>query len=197
VCAPIPVAALAAAGEVRLADARCARIRPIECADGTRVQAFVAGLSPRTSRRRFLRPVKGLTPRMLAQVVEVDYARSLSLVAEAGGEIIGLAQYAASPGERAADIALVVADAWQGIGLGRHLLGALVVLAANQGFERLDGDAFDDNDPILALMQGFGFHARPHPEEPDLVRLERELGGPWPVDGERLAAALWDLPTVG
>lgn len=194
--ARIPIWALAAAGEVRLADARCARIRPIDCGDGPRVQAFVAGLSPRTSRRRFLRPVKGLTPRMLAGVVDVDYTGSLSLVAESGGEIIGLAQYAALPGERAADVALVVADEWQGIGLGRQLFGALVLLAASQGFERLDGDAFDDNAPILALTQRFGFHARPHPEERDLVRLERELGGPWPLDGERLAAALWDLPTV-
>jgi len=42
--ARIPVWALAAAGEVRLADARCARIRPIDSADGPRVQAFVAGL---------------------------------------------------------------------------------------------------------------------------------------------------------
>jgi acetyltransferase len=193
-CVPIPVAALAIASDAHLDDGREVRIRPVDCDDGPAVQAFVARLSPDTSRRRFFRPVKGLTPSALARVVEVDYSRSMSVVAEGGAGIVGLAEYVAAPGERSAEVAVVVADGWQGAGLGRVLFGALLVHAANQGLARLRGAALADNAPILALTHRFGFSARPHPEERDLVTLDRELGGPWPHDGARLAAALWDLP---
>jgi acetyltransferase len=193
-CAPIPVAALAIASDARLADGRKARIRPVECDDGPAVQAFVERLSPATSRRRFFRPVKALTPAALARVVAVDYSRSMSVVAEAEGKLVGLAEYVAAPGTRAADVAVVVADEWQGAGLGRVLFGALLAHAANQGLARLRGEALADNAPILALTHRFGFSARPHPEEEDLVSLDREVGGPWPNDGASLAAALWDLP---
>jgi GNAT superfamily N-acetyltransferase len=118
----------------------------------------------------------------------------MSVVAEAGREIVGLAEYVAAPGERAAEVAVVIADAWQGAGLGRVLFGALLAHAANQGLARLRGTALADNIPLLALTHRFGFSARPHPEERELVALDRELGGPWPHDGARLAAALWDLP---
>jgi acetyltransferase len=134
---------------------------------------------------------------MLARVVHVDYARSLSLVAVGDERIVGLAQYVASPGERWADVAIVVTDAWQGAGLGRMLFGALVNHAERQGFKRLRGEALADNEPILALTRRYGFSVRPHPEERDLVHLSRELGGPWPLDGVRLAAALWDLSAAG
>lgn len=193
-CAPIPVSALAIASDARLDDGRKVRIRPVECDDGLAVQAFIARLSPGTSRRRFFRPVKALTPSALARVVQVDYSRAMSVVAEADARIVGLAEYVAASGERSADVALVIADEWQGAGLGRVLFGALLAHAANQGVARLRGEALADNAPILALTHRFGFSARPHPEEPDLVRLDRELGGPWPHDGARLAAALWDLP---
>ncbi len=193
-CVPIPVAALALAADAQLDDGREVRVRPVECDDGPAVQTFIGRLSPGTSRRRFFRPVKALTPAALARVVEVDYSRAMSVVAEAGDDIVGLAEYVASPGERAADVAVVVADAWQRAGLGRVLVGALLVHAANQGLARLRGEALADNAPLLALTHRFGFSARPHPEERELVSLDRELGGPWPRDGVRLAAALWDLP---
>lgn len=193
-CAPIPAAALALAATARLDDGREVRIRPVQRDDGPAVQAFIARLSLATSRRRFFRPVKALTPSALARVVEVDYSRAMSVVAAVDARIVGLSEYVASSGERAADVAIVVTDEWQRVGLGRLLFGALIAHAANQGLARLHGEALADNAPILALTHRFGFSARPHPEERDLVRLDRELGGPWPLDGARLAAALWDLP---
>jgi hypothetical protein len=114
-CAPIPVSALALASDARLDGGREVRIRAVERDDGEAVQAFVARLSPATSRRRFFRPVKALTPSALARVVEVDYSRATSVVAEADGEIVGLAEYVAAPGERSAEVAVVVADQWSAV----------------------------------------------------------------------------------
>jgi acetyltransferase len=181
-------------GEVRLADGRRALLRAARPTDAAAVQAFVRGLSPQTSRRRFLRAVRELAPAAVERIVTIDHTRSMTFVAASGGAVVGLAQYVAEGA--AADIALVVADAWQRAGLGRALFAALVTHAERQGIARLHGDALADNAEILALTRRFGFSARTHPEERGLVRLTRELGGPWPIDGERLAAALWDLPVA-
>jgi acetyltransferase len=185
---------LALTGEVRLADGRQALLRAARPADAAAVHAFVRELSPQTSRRRFLRAVRELTPAAVERIVTIDHTRAMTLVAASGGAVVGLAQYVAEGA--AADIAIVIADAWQGAGLGRALFAALVTHAERQGIARLDGDALADNAQILALTQRFGFSARTNPEERGLVRITRELGGPWPSDGERLAAALWDLPVA-
>jgi len=192
----IPVAALALADEVLLADGRIARIRAIARTDAEGVQRFIRALSMGTARRRFLQPVRELSPKLLAAVVEVDYVSSVSLVAEAEGVIVALAQYIADADSAAADIALVVADAWQLQGLGGHLFGALIWHATNAGIRRLHGDVLADNSRMLALLRRHGFNTRVNPEERGLLRAERELGGPWPANAHELESALWDIPPM-
>jgi acetyltransferase len=195
-CVSIPFAALALTEHVPLADGRTASIRAIAREDDEGVQRFIRGLSIDTARRRFLRPVRELSPRLLAAVVDVDYVRSLSLVAEANGEIVALAQYISETDSTAAEIALVVADGWQLQGLGRQLFGTLVWQAANAGVGRLFGDVLADNSQMLALLRRHGFNTRTNPEEPRLLRVERELGGPWPANAHELESALWDMPPM-
>jgi acetyltransferase len=195
-CAPMPFFALALRGVVRLSDGRTISVRPITCDDAEAVQRFIGGLSIGTARQRFFQPLRELSPRMLAAIVDVDYVRSFSLIAEAEGNIVGLAQYVAETGTVSADIALVIADAWQARGLGRHLLGALLSHATDGGLQRLVGDVLADNNAMLELARRFGFIVRPNPEERGLARVERELGGPWPANAHELASALWDMPSM-
>jgi acetyltransferase len=192
-CVSIPFAALTLAEQVRLADGRIARIRAIALEDAEAVQRFIRGLSIGSARRRFFRPVRELSPRLLAAVVDVDSVSSLSLVAEANGEIVALAQYIAETESTAAEVALVVADAWQLQGLGRELFGTLVWHATNMGIARLCGDVLADNSEMLALLHRYGFNTRANSTERGVLRVERELGGPWPANAHELESALWDM----
>ncbi len=100
----------------------------------------------------------------------LDVARNEFVVAEDGQPIIGLGQYAAQPNRLRCEIALVVADAWQGRGVGRRLLDRLLSDAERAGLREAVLETQSDNRVMRALAQKFGFHpyAAPGRFAPDL-----------------------------
>ncbi len=91
-----------------------------------------------------------------------------------------MARYARTSPE-AADIAIVVGDAWQGKGIGRRLLTRLIEIARARGIRRLEGEMLSENQPIRNLLASLGFTFRRDPEGGDLVLFERSLDAPPPA----------------
>ena len=110
-------------------------------------------LSPETVYRRFHAPLRS-PPADAHRLVDVDHVLREALVAVVGGEVVGVARYDRSPADPAtADVAVVVEDAWQGVGVGRQLLGELTQLAARRGVRTLHADVQADNDRVVALVR--------------------------------------------
>ena len=110
-------------------------------------------LSPETVYRRFHAPLRR-PPAEAHRLVEVDHELREALVAVVGGEVVGVARYDRSPADPAtADVAVVVEDAWQGVGVGRQLLGELTQLAARRGVRTLHADVQADNDRMVGLIR--------------------------------------------
>ncbi len=138
-----------------------ATIRPPAAADLAPLTGFFAGLSTRTRVQRFFAPIRP-TPAMvrracgqagpgtgsgrarLAQVGPAGQAgRTDVLVATHGGIIIGhamAADRAAAGGGSLTEIGVVVADAWQGRGVGSALVRTLVSRARARGVTSLSMD---------------------------------------------------------
>ncbi len=74
-----------------------------------------------------------------------------------------------------AEFAVVVADAWQGRGLGHALMRMLVGCARRRGFRRLVGNVLAANAPMLALVARLGFESRPDPDDREQVIVTLEL----------------------
>ena len=55
------------------------------------------------------------------------------------------------------DFATVLADAWQGLGLGHELLSRLIVAARAHGLRRLSGQTLATNTGMLTLAGRLGF----------------------------------------
>ncbi len=152
-----------------LADGRPLTIRPIRPEDAEREQAFVRGLSPEARRLRFLQAIKELSPAMLAQFTQIDYAREMALVAtvETGGteEQVGVARYIVNPDGRSCEFAIVVGDRQRGQGIGSRLMKALIAAARAKGLSTIAGVVLAENAPMLQLMRELGFSIRPSPED--------------------------------
>ncbi len=112
-----------------------AAIRPVRPADQAALVDFFAGLSAQTCYLRFFGPLT-LTPALLHLL---SGGAANAVVAVRGGVIVGHAMAAdrTDPkdpeGARMTDIGVVVADAWQGRGLGSALVRALVAGAKARG----------------------------------------------------------------
>lgn len=154
------------------------RIRPSRPADSQAVQAFVRDLSARSRYLRFFRPLPELPPRMLRQLVEADGVTERVLIAVTGANnamrVVGLAQYVCEA-DGGCEFALVVADDWQGRGLGRRLLKSLVASADAAGMRQMRGDVLRENRAMLGLARALGFSVCPSPLDANALRVVREL----------------------
>jgi len=74
------------------------------------------------------------------------------------GQIIGLGNIFPDPseGSHAAEIAMIVEDAYQGRGVGRKLLPALLRIGSRLGFRELVASVLADNDGMLHLLRSTG-----------------------------------------
>jgi GNAT superfamily N-acetyltransferase len=134
---------------VRLAVA----IRLASAADVGALGDFFAGLSAQSRYLRFFAPVTP-GPALLGKL-SGGVANTEAMVAVREGVIIGhamAADLAGSTGVRTADVGVVVADAWQGLGVGSALLGALIASAQARGVTSLTMDVLPGNRRMLGMI---------------------------------------------
>lgn len=142
---------------VKLADGRRVLIRTVGPADKDQLAATHAALSREAVYRRFLAPKPELSPRDLRYLTEVDGHSHVGLVAQAVGarELVGVIRFVRLADRSAsAEWAVVVADDWQRVGLGRALMEALATAAGRAGVARLVATSHHDNHAVPALVRG-------------------------------------------
>lgn len=159
------------ASAATLKDGRPYDIRPIRPEDEPLMVAFHESLSDRTVYQRYLQVLK-LEQRVLherlTRICFNDYDRELALVAEIDSprRIIAVGRLQKLRGVNEAEIAVVVADDFQSLGVGSNLLKRVVEIARLEKIDRLWADILADNRKMQRLCESMGF------------QLESSLGDP-------------------
>lgn len=166
--------------EWQLADGTTLIVRPIRPEDAEIEQAFVRRLSARSRYFRFMHALHELTPQMLVRYTQIDYDREMALIAvkeeDDGGETqVAVARYTANPDRRSCEFALVVADEWQGHGIGTYLMRCLMEIAESRRLRTIEGEVLAENTPMLALMKHLGFTIRSSPEGEEIKAVSKRL----------------------
>jgi GNAT superfamily N-acetyltransferase len=141
--------------EVTLADGVTVLVRPVRAEDAGAISALFQGLSERSTWLRFFTLCPSLG-RVVGWATEVDNDHRLGVVAVAAdsGQLIahaGLERDHRQPDR--AEFAVVVADRYQGCGLGRILLGRLVEAARHVGIGWLTAEVLAENQRMLNLLR--------------------------------------------
>src|SRR5437867_3303909 len=138
--------------------------------------ALCRRLSPRTVYERFF-SFRPLLPEQAHAFANVDYRQRLAIVAEVDDgrepELVGVARYGPSD-EETADIGLVVADAWQGLGLGSLLLEEILHAGEQRGIHEFSAEVLTDSRRALVRADvDDGLEGSPHSRQRSEPRLHR------------------------
>jgi GNAT superfamily N-acetyltransferase len=154
------------------------RVRRLVPTDVARLQAFLDGLSLESRYNRFLAPRRlrpGEVARLSSPRPGTEFAVTATVTVDGRESIAGVARYAATAEPDAVEVAVTIADAWQGKGLGRILLADVVTQAQRQGYARATGVLLATNVGMQNLALRLGFSLRASDEDARLVEMERSL----------------------
>jgi acetyltransferase len=166
---------------------RTVLLRPIRPEDEPRHRAFIARIDAQDMRLRFFHAIKGLSPRELAHLTQLDYERAMAFIAEAGAdgaagerEILGVVRAHFDPDNVAAQFAILVRSDLKGRGLGAILLDKLIAYCRERGLQRLEGDVLPGNAHMLALARKLGFElqGRDRDRVQVILRLQPGMSAP-------------------
>ncbi|MCD6452992.1 MAG: bifunctional acetate--CoA ligase family protein/GNAT family N-acetyltransferase [Dehalococcoidales bacterium] len=158
----------------RVRDGRQVLLRPIRPEDEPLERELIANLSPETSRFRFFHVLKETTHEMLNRFCNIDYDREMAIIAEytSNGKRrnVGVGRLLIEFGREIGEFAVVVADDFQGNGLGQKLVDMLIDVAQGKGLKSIYGVVLNDNKKMIGLGTKLGFIVeRYSPEESKLV----------------------------
>lgn len=141
-------------------------IRPIRPEDEPLLVRFHHTLSERSVYHRYF-TAAGLESRVrherLSRLCFIDYDQEMALVAQrrdlSSGEerVLGIARLSKFHGVNEAEFALVIADPWQGQGLGTEMLKMLAQVGRDEGLRRIVGVILSENTSMLRVVAKVGF----------------------------------------
>lgn len=135
-------------------------LRPIRPEDESLITKFHVDLSQETVRLRYLKALnyeERVAHNRLLRICFNDYDREIAIVAEAGGEIIGVGRLTKIPGGNDGTFALIVKDRWQNQGVGGKLMQKMLAIAIAEKIKTLSAVLLEENFQMQKLLAHLGF----------------------------------------
>jgi len=161
-------------------DSAAVRIRPIGPADDAALRDFYAGLSEESRRTRFFGSTSGIAADQSTWFCAPDHDHREGFVAvieaaDRPDRIVG--HVCVEPdGPGRAEVAVAVADALRGRGIGRHLVEAAVGWARADGLATLTATMLAGNPRIQRLLAGLGLPSATRVVGAGVVEIQLDLG---------------------
>jgi len=135
-------------------------VRPSKASDVRGLQDLFYKLPPKDVYTRFFRSLKGLSVSEAEHLCNVDYNHEMAFVVTNGDrekeKIVGSSFYMVNPSTNMADVAYMILNEWQGMGLGSILQQRMVEYAKSKGLKGFTADILAENTGMLKLAQKCG-----------------------------------------
>ncbi|MGB8250607.1 MAG: GNAT family N-acetyltransferase [Azonexus sp.] len=136
------------------------RIRALRPDDGERIVEAFNKLEPETIYTRFFRYKKDVSEADLKMIREMDFEHRVALVAtliENGREIVIASSSYSVYKDTTAELAFVVEEDYQGLGIARRLLRHLGIIAREQGITTFTAEVLFQNVAMLKVFKASGW----------------------------------------
>lgn len=130
-------------------------IRIATPSDGEKLLSMFARASSETIYKRFHIPYLEVPEWMVDLMLGTDHHDKESLVAVAEEKIVGHSLYVRFGDDTEAEMAIIVEDRWQSMGVGKALLSELEERARLRGIDTFTGEVLATNRAMLGLAAMF------------------------------------------
>jgi acetyltransferase len=145
----------------RLKNGREIILRPIKPEDEPMWLEMFQSFSEESIRYRFFQMLKDTSHELRVRYCNVDYDREIAIVAElneAGRrKILGVGRLSTEPDGKSGELAFIIVDEWQGLGLGTKIVDYVLEIAKEKGIEKVFAIMLTDNCRALSLTRKMGF----------------------------------------
>jgi GNAT superfamily N-acetyltransferase len=147
----------------KLRDGSPLTIRALKPTDRAELLAATSRVSAKSLYRRFFGPKRHFSEKEISYFLNIDFTHHVALVAlarERGREtIIATSRYIVTA-EKEAEVAFLVADSYQGRGIGSLLLKHLAAIARDNGLETFVANVLPENTGMLKVFANSGLQVR-------------------------------------
>ncbi|MCK4237432.1 MAG: GNAT family N-acetyltransferase [Candidatus Krumholzibacteria bacterium] len=140
--------------------------RPVKPTDEEIEREFFYSLSDESVYYRFFNLVKAMPHEKIQLMVNIDYREEMALVGLIGEpgdeEMVAIGRFNIDPSDNMAEVAFLVRDDWQNLGIGTHLMKELGEIAQEKGIEGFKAEVLAENKKMLHIFHECGYlvHSR-------------------------------------
>jgi acetyltransferase len=141
----------------KLRDGRMVLLRPIKPEDEPLWLEMFQNISEESLRQGFFQTIRDMPHEIRVRYCNIDYDREIAIVAELVEEgsrrIIGDARLNTEKHGKTGEIAVIVADPWQGLGLGTKLIDQIIEICKDRQLETIHAKTHSDNHRAIKTMK--------------------------------------------
>lgn len=148
--------------ESRIKDGREILLRPIMPEDEPLMIKMLEKASSQSLYLRFFGHVPKVTHKWLTRFTHIDYDREIAIVAQIESEkgdkeLMGVVRIIEDAWGESAEYAILVADKWQGQGLGNILTDYILEIAKERGIKMIIASVLPTNTGMIRIFEKRGF----------------------------------------
>ena len=136
-------------------------LRPIKPEDEPLWLEMFQSFSDESIRYRFFQILKDTPHEVRVRYCNIDYDREIAIVAELTEEnrkrILGVGRLSIDPSGKSGELAFIIGDQWQGLGLGTKIVDYVIEIAKEMKIETIYAIMLPDNYRALNLTKKMGF----------------------------------------
>jgi acetyltransferase len=137
-------------------------LRPIKPEDEPLWLEWFQGLSEESIRYRFFQMLKDTPHEVRLRYCNIDYDREIAVIAEVEEngkrKMLGISRVSIETDGKHGEMAFIVSDQWQGLGLGTKMVDYTLDIAKEKGVDNIYAIMLPDNYRALSLTKKMGFN---------------------------------------